>query len=256
MGLGINPPDSISFEAVSLCANADSVYIETYTNILNPQIVAQVEKVIGRPVTQIEREALEDEKVILDAAASGDCCLLIPGDPLVATTHINLAITARKKGMDFRIIHASSVTSAAASESGLQAYKFGAITTIPHFRTNYSPISSLDVISQNQKAGLHTLCLLDIDKVLGPLSVGQACSNLLYMCAAKAKGAKKAACPVSGKTRVVALSRLGYPDQKVVYSGIESLLKSRDSDFGAPCCIIIPGKLHFVEEEFLELIKA
>ncbi|HQT45227.1 MAG TPA: SAM-dependent methyltransferase, partial [Candidatus Micrarchaeota archaeon] len=112
---------SISFEAVSLCAKADSVFIETYTNILNPQIIAQVEKVIGRQVTQIEREALEDEKVILEAAASGDCCLLIPGDPLVATTHINLAITARKKGMDFRIVHASSVTSAAASESGLQA---------------------------------------------------------------------------------------------------------------------------------------
>ncbi|MFA5105713.1 MAG: diphthine synthase [Candidatus Micrarchaeia archaeon] len=249
IGLGINPPDSISFEAVSLCAGADSVFIETYTNILNPDAKEQIEKVIGRKVELIEREALEDERDLLDAATEGECCLLVPGDPMVATTHINLAITAKKHGLGFRIVHASSVTSAAASESGLQAYKFGAITTIPHFRQNYSPTASLDVIAGNQKMGLHTLCLLDIDKVLGPLTVRQACENVLSM------GGRKGTSVFSKSSRIVVLSRLGYPDQQVSYSKVSDLLETPDSSFKPPCCVIIPGKLHFIEEEFLELVK-
>lgn len=249
IGLGLNPPDSISFEAVSLCAKADSVFIETYTNVLNPNAKEQIEKVIGRGIELIEREALEDERDILEAAKNGECCLLVPGDPLVATTHVNLAITAKKHGLEFRIVHASSVTSAAASESGLQAYKFGAITTIPHFRQNYSPSASLDVIMGNQKLGLHTLCLLDIDKVLGPLTVGQACSNLLSMSGGKGSSA------FSRSSRIVVLSRLGYPDQQVAYSRVSDLIESKGLQFKPPCCIIIPGKLHFIEEEFLELVK-
>ena len=50
---------------------------------------------------------------------------------MIATTHVDLCINAKKKGIKTRVIHAASVVSAVRGISGLQNYKFGKAVTIP-----------------------------------------------------------------------------------------------------------------------------
>ena len=85
---------------------------------------------------------------------------LVPGDPFIATTHVTLRIDAEKQGIKTRVVHGISIMSAIVSLSGLHNYKFGKTVTVP-FADNFSE-TPYNVIAQNKKLGLHTLCLLDL----------------------------------------------------------------------------------------------
>jgi diphthine synthase len=51
----------------------------------------------------------------------------------------------------------------------------------------------------------------------------------------------------------IVISKAGYLEEKMTYGKISDLIKR---DLGiAPFCIIIPAKLHLVEEEYLENYK-
>jgi diphthine synthase len=109
----------------------------------------------------IARDLEEDNgKVILQAAKIGKAVFLVPGDPFIATTHVTLRIDAEKQGIKTRVIHGISIMSAIVSLSGLHNYKFGKTVTVP-FADNFSE-TPYNVIAQNKKLGLHTLCLLDL----------------------------------------------------------------------------------------------
>ena len=90
----------------------------------------------------------------------GKTVFLVPGDPFIATTHVTLRIDAEKQGIKTRIVHGTSIMSAIVSLSGLHNYKFGKTVTVP-FPENFSE-TPYNVIAQNKKIGLHTLCLLDL----------------------------------------------------------------------------------------------
>mgnify|MGYP001614308571 FL=1 len=52
---------------------------------------------------------------------------------------------------------------------------------------------------------------------------------------------------------IVGCARLGSDTQKIKYGNVHELI---DYEFGKPLhCLIIPGKLHFMEEEMLKLWK-
>ena len=103
---------------------------------------------------------------------------LVPGDPFIATTHVTLRIDAEKQGIKTRIIHGISIMSAIISLSGLHNYKFGKTVTVP-FPENFSE-TPYNVIAQNKKLGLHTLCLLDLKANENQfLSINQALKMLL-----------------------------------------------------------------------------
>ena len=54
---------------------------------------------------------------------------------------------------------------------------------------------------------------------------------------------------INDKTKFVACARLGSKTELVTYGTAEEL---GSVDFGkAPYCLIIPGKMHFVEEDVL-----
>lgn len=58
---------------------------------------------------------------------------------------------------------------------------------------------------------------------------------------------------IGPSTMVVAVLRAGRVDSKVVYGPISVL---KDMDLGPPPhCLIVPGKLHFMEEEMLSLFR-
>jgi diphthine synthase len=55
---------------------------------------------------------------------------------------------------------------------------------------------------------------------------------------------------ITGQIKVVGCARLGTAEPKIKFGTVNEILKE---DFGPPLhCIIIPGKLHFVEEEMLQ----
>ena len=57
---------------------------------------------------------------------------------MIATTHLDLRLRAIDMGIETRIVHAPSISSAVAGLSGLQNYKFGkSITVSPATRTLY-----------------------------------------------------------------------------------------------------------------------
>ena len=89
------------------------------------------------------------------------------GDPFGATTHHDLMLRAKEKGIETKAIHNASILNAVGA-CGLSLYKFGETVSIPFWQDEWKPESFYDRIVSNRKNGLHTLCLLDIKvKLLG-----------------------------------------------------------------------------------------
>jgi diphthine synthase len=182
------------------------------------------------------------EKPVLETAKRGKAVLLVPGDPLIATTHIALRIAAEKQGIKTRVIHGASIVSAAPGLSGLHNYKFGKSVTIP-FPENFSETPYM-VIAQNKGLGLHTLCLLDINVEENRfLGVREALEILLRIEEKRKMGV------VTCETLAVGIARAGSPNPTVKAGFVNELL---NYDFGGPpYSLIFPGKLHFMEAEAL-----
>ena len=100
------------------------------------------------------------------------------------------------------------------------------------------------VVVQNQKLGLHTLCFLDIQaEQKRYLNVHDGLNALLRVEKRRTKNA------VTLDTLAVGIARAGNTNPKVKAGYISELL---NYDFGdPPHCIVFPGKLHFVEADAL-----
>lgn len=107
-----------------------------------------------------DRELVEqgaDE--ILRGSQSEDIALLVVGDPFGATTHTDLVLRAREKGIPFQVVHNASILNAVGC-CGLQLYSFGETVSIPYWTETWQPDSFFDKIVDNYRRNLHTLCLL------------------------------------------------------------------------------------------------
>ena len=179
IGLGLNDEKGITVKGLEETKSADAVFMETYTSLMPDFSLQRFETLCGKKIQVVSRFDLEEENgtLILQAAKVGKAVLLVPGDPFIATTHVTLRIDAEKQGIKTRIIHGTSIMSAIISLSGLHNYKFGKTVTVP-FPENFSE-TPYNVIVQNKKLGLHTLCLLDLkakEKLF--LSINQALKML------------------------------------------------------------------------------
>lgn len=163
-----------------------------------------------------------------------EVALFVPGDPLIATTHIDLVYEAKRKRIPVKIIHNASIFSAI-GETGLQIYKFGKTATIP---LNGRLENVKTTLRNNKKLGLHTLLLLDVDRETNINMTASEAVKLLL----KAKLLKD-------YDKVVAFSRAGG-ESKVFYDIAKEFLTKK---IDLPAVLIIPGKLHFRERDFLEL---
>lgn len=242
IGLGLHNIQDMSLHALSVLKKADKIYAEFYTNAYNSEI-PEIEKLSGKKVTILKRSDLEEnaEKNVLSRPKK-NVVLLVGGDPMVATTHSDIVLRAKKLGIKTKIIHASSVYSAVA-ETGLQIYKFGRTASIPYPEGNYFPTSPYDILKENQKTGAHTLMLLDVRAEEGRyMTVAEAIDLLLKMEETRKEGI------FSSGTLCVGVARLG--GDSLIRAGPAREVKRLD--FGPPPhALIIPGKLHFMEEEML-----
>ena len=245
VGLGLHDEQGISLSGLKEVRTADKVFAEFYTNLLPSFSLERLENLAAKKLTLLSRGELEDMngQAVLEAGEKGSVALLVPGDPMIATTHVTLRIEAQKRGIKTRIVHGASIISAAAGLSGLHNYKFGKSVTVP-FPDETTSATPYSVIAENLKRGLHTLCLLDI-KVDEKryLSIGDALRTLLNV---EEKEGKRA---VTMGTLAVGIARAGSKDPTVKAEHVRLLLRY---DFGGPPqCLIFPGKLHFMEAEAL-----
>lgn len=247
VGLGLNNEKGISLKGIEECKTSDYVFLELYTSILSDFSKNRFEKIIGKKVNLVSRSDLEEDdgSLIINASRKGKVVFLVPGDPLIATTHITLRIAAEKQGIKTRLIHGTSIISAVIGLSGLQNYKFGKTVTVP-FPENFSE-TPYKVIAQNKRSGLHTLCLLDIkaeERVF--LTINEALVLLSGIEKRRGKGI------VTPKTIAIGLARVGSKDSILKADYIETLI---GEDFGdPPHSLIFLGKLHFVEAEALVVL--
>nr|MDO8098058.1 diphthine synthase [Candidatus Njordarchaeota archaeon] len=246
IGMGLWDHNGLSLSGVKATKSADEVYAELYTNIMPGLNLKMFERTIGKEITILRRRDLEEDadKGILRIAQKKRVVLLVPGDPLAATTHVALRLRAYELGISTRVVHAASVFSAAPSLVGLQHYKFGKKVTMPIPQEGYLPLSPYDVVSENLSRGLHTLLLLDIDVERGRyLSINEALKLLLKMETIKRTNL------FTDDRLVIGLARIGSPKPTIRCDYINVLA---GSDFGPPPhTLIVPGDLHFMEANTL-----
>jgi diphthine synthase len=226
IGLGLNE-QGISLEGIEAIRKCKEIYLENYS-IEFPYSVSDLEKVIGKKVISLDRDKVESFS-FLDKAKEEDVALLIYGDVLSATTHISILIECDERKIEKKIIHASSVFDAAA-DIGLQRYKFGKTISM----SNQKAESFFQVIEENQKIGAHTLILVDIG-----MRAKDALEFLNKTCEKKKFKLE----------RIAACSRLGNKNEKIYYGRVSELMAK---NIETPVCLIVPGKMHFLEEDYLK----
>ena len=235
----------ISLKGLECLKSVDKIYAEFFTSKLFGSSFETIEKLIGKPITILVRNEVEEEHIFIEESKTSNVALITGGDPLIATTHSEFLVQCSKKGIDFEVIHGSSILSSAPAISGLQGYKFGKVTTIPFPDYNYYPKSPYEAIEDNLKMNLHTLVLLDIqaDKERY-MTVNQGLEYLLNI-----ENDLDREGLITKNTLAMGISRVGSQDVLVKAGAISDLI---DYDFGSPLhCIIIPSKLHIVEAEYL-----
>jgi len=230
IGLGLNER-GISREGLETVARCKKIYLEEYTVDL-PFTAHQVEEMIGKKVLLADREKVESLKIV-DEAKKMDVALLVYGSPLVATTHITLIEECRALGIKFKVLHNASIFDAVA-ETGLQIYKFGKVASMPTWKKSFEPDSFMDIIKENQSIGAHTLLLIDIG-----LEFRDAWDQLKL-------SSKKHDFKLKD---LIVCQSLGTKYQKILYRSMDEL--ETFSGVKKPYCIIVPGKLHFMEKEVL-----
>lgn len=178
VGLGLYDERDITLRGLEAVKQCTRVYLEAYTSILMCD-KSRLEHLYGREVIVADREMVENEaETILKGADTEDVAFLVVGDPFGATTHTDLQLRAREKGIPVKVVHNASVMNAVGA-CGLQLYRFGEAVSIVFFTDTWRPDSFYDKIAANRKLGLHTLCLLDI-KVKEPNLEALARAKTVY----------------------------------------------------------------------------
>ena len=237
IGLGLDKKD-MSLAAKESLKKCKKVYLESYTNVF-PYTVKDLEEVIKKKIIKANRSMVEEKAPFIEEAKKENVALLVSGDPLAATTHVDIIMRAKKANVKLKIFHAPTILTSIA-ESGLQLYKFGKTGSIAKWQTpSFKPESFYDIIKQNLSIGAHTLLLLDIG-----LSVKEALSYLESIEKTKKKSLLN--------RELVICENVGTEKQKITIGILEYLVEKK---FSLPACIIIPGELHFVEKEMLDSWK-
>ncbi len=229
ISLGLSDEKDISLKGLEAVKKCNEIYLENYTSFLQVS-KEKLEKLYNKKIILADRNFVESN-FPLEKAKKQNIALLIIGDVFSATTHISLLLEAKKNKIEVKVIHNASVLTAIGI-TGLSLYKFGQVISIPsNYKETSSPYENFLI---NHKNNLHTLFLLDLD-----LEIKDAINYLI------SKGLDK-------KTLCIACEKLGNEKQKIKAVAAEKLLKE---SFGKPSCLIIPSKLHFIEEEALEQWK-
>ncbi|MFH1455642.1 MAG: diphthine synthase [archaeon] len=240
IGLGLNDQKDITLNGLELVKKADFVYLENYTSKLTCELKA-LEDLYNKPIILANRELVESGTELLEKAKTQNVALLIIGDVFGATTHIDIMLRAKELDIPIEIIHNASILTAVGM-TGLSLYKFGKTTSVPFETENV--VTPYNVLKQNDK--LHTLFLLDLRPEQNKfMTFNEAIQFLLKL--------GKDENVFTEDTLCVGCAQLGSKYQKIVVGKAKELLNEKINLF--PQCLIVPGELHFMEEDVLNTYK-
>lgn len=246
IGTGLMGGDWITTRGIEAARRVDFLFSEFYTSHIGEEGVRRLEGILGRRIVRLSRDDVEMKDRLFRYLEEGDVGLLVGGDPMAATTHVELRLEAERRGHRTEVIYGVSIFSAAPSSMGLQHYKFGRVVSVPWVSEKFMPRSVLEGIEGNLRYGLHTLLLLDLKDEGRFMTVNECLRTLLKLEERHQMGV------VDGETLVVGAARIGHPTE-YIKGGV--LAEIMEEDFGPPLhIVVIPGRLHFVEEDALRTI--
>jgi len=225
IGLGLSE-NSLTAESLRVLKTCKKIYLENYT-VDFPYPKNRLEKNYKIKILELNRKEVESEK-FLNQAKSQNIALLVYGDALSATTHIQLIQACKRNKIKYKIFHNASILTAIA-ETGLSLYKFGKTASLPKWHHSFKPTSFIQTIKDNQKIKAHTLLLIDIG-----LTLKEAKHQI--------KTAAKFTLPK------IILCELAGIKTKITYNSLNKLPDKAK----APYCLIIPSELNLIEKEFLK----
>lgn len=260
IGLGLSDAKDITVRGLEIVKKCKRVYLEAYTSILMAAKTEELEEFYGQKVYIADRDLVESgSDEILEGADKGDdIAFLVVGDPFGATTHTDLVLRAREKGIATEVVHNASVLNAIGC-TGVQLYNFGQTVSMVFFTDTWRPESFFDKILENRRLGLHTLLLLDIkvkeqtmqnllrgNKIYEPprfMSIEQAADQLLEV---QEKRDEKNYAP---ETPCIAVSRLGSPKQ-TIKAGTLKEMSEYESGEPLHSLIILGNRVHDMESDY------
>lgn len=266
IGMGPGGVSGMTRAAIQAAKSADHRRYEAYTALWSKDSLSELEEEIG-PIQRVMRPEVEDPVEILELAKSQTVALLIVGDPLQATTHVDLQLQAKESGIDCTVIHGVSITGLVTGAIGLSNYRFGRQTTLTYPYGGWIATSPLEVIATNRFQGLHTLALLDLDptgegiggqKPMQPSDASQAMYAMAEKLSQSVEEMSKDSvldslkiqacreiCSNIDSLMVVLCTDMGTENQTISYLSLEQLSLA---DTGGLHCLVIPAKPTDVEE--------
>ncbi len=245
--MGLHDERDMTLRGLEEARSCDVLFAEFYTSVLPGASIEKIESLLGKKIVVLERKDVEEGfKKILEPAKTKRVALLVAGDPLISTTHVALRIEAKRGGVETKVIHNSSIFSAAPSISGLQNYKFGRSATVAFPQPGFSPETPYDALKENKSLKLHTLLFLDI-RVEGDKKILMTANEAMRVLLEIEK--KRREKIFTEETLCVVIGNAGAIDPILRAGKVKEFI---NEDFGAtPHTLIVPGELHFMEEECL-----
>ena len=269
IGMGPGTITAMTKEAISAAKSADFRRYEAYTALWPDDELAELEQIIG-PIEKIMRPEVENPKEILRLAKDHVVAVLVVGDPLQATTHVDLQLQASEMGISCEVVHGISITNLVTGAIGLSNYKFGRQTTLTYPYSGWIATSPLEVIAVNRVMGLHTLALLDLDPTGAgtglqlPMQPKDAVESLNAMAEKLSDDSeymptettferlKKESvvdiCSEISAIKVVLCSDMGTDQQSIIATTVGSLAMEKG---GRMNCLVFPASTSDVEEKAL-----
>ena len=272
VGMGPGSVGAMTLEAVEAATAATHRRYEAYTALWPDKELHLLEQTIG-PIQRVMRPEVEQPEELFALASTSLVALLVVGDPLQATTHVDLQLQAIEAGIECLVFHGISITTLVTGAIGLSNYRFGRQTTLTYPYGGWVATSPLETIILNRFTGLHTLALLDLDPTgLGtgdqrPMDPSDAVEAIVLMREKIEQGLserefsndnpsdmmmKEALHSFVGedvhKIRVVLCSDMGTGDQRIVSTTVDGL---KDEAGGRLNCIVFPAATGEVEEKAL-----
>jgi diphthine synthase len=240
IGLGLSFKD-LAVRSLDILKTCSEVYLENYTSTSDFSL-KQLEGLLKKNVVVLDRKAVETDKPFLSKSKNKKVALLVYGDVLSATTHTEILLDAKQRGIQTQVLHAPSILTAIAG-TGLSLYKFGKTASVPFWEAGFEPESFYDILSQNQRIGAHTLFLLDLRPEQKKFMTIKQAIDMLLKIARKRKSSL-----FTQNTHCIGCSNIGTSKQIIRAGTAKHLLTKR---FGTPACLIVPAKLAEYELEAL-----
>ena len=261
---------SMTIEAKQAAKLCDTLRYEAYTALWPQDELDLLEAECGE-ITKVMRPEIETPELLLEMAKNSLVGLLVVGDPLQATTHVDLQLQAAEAGIECITFHGISITTIVTGALGLSNYKFGRQTTLTYPYGGWVATSPLEVIAMNMSLGQHTLALLDLDPTGAgtgqqkPMMPADAVQSVVSMIdklknnfddllndspydVFKIESLRTILNIPLNDFRVVLCSDMGTPSQNIVSTNLEALSQING---GSMNCLVFLGNMSDVEEKAL-----